>query len=278
MSNANLLSCNQSEGIYRQNQINTSINIRTPKGMNIGGYYSANWANSNDAQMSDPFSSSVDYGRARFGVRSRLTLFGSFPLPFKISASPMLTAQSGSPYNITVGIPDPVTLGGSDRPSWAGSGPMPAYGSWAQCINAANFSTTSGLNLTSGTNTEIPLNFCTGPANVSLSLRLSRAFGFGPKTAAELSAEQQARQAARRRAGRAGRAGTDRRWAGGGGGGRGGGGGFGGGGGGGGRGGGGGGFGGGRGTSTGRKYNLTLGAYAQNLFNEVPDTQVRSAA
>ena len=35
-------------------------------------------------------------------------------------------------------------------------------------------------------------------------------------------------------------------------------------------GGGGGGFGGGRGTSTGRKYNLTLGAYAQNLFNEVP--------
>ena len=57
---------------------------------------------------------------------------------------------------------------------------------------------------------------------------------------------------------------------GGGGGGRGGGGGFGGGGGGGGRGGGGGGFGGGRGTSTGRKYNLTLGAYAQNLFNEVP--------
>ncbi len=174
VSNANLLSCNQSEGIYRQNQINTSINIRTPKGMNIGGFYSANWANSNDAQMSDPFSSSVDYGRARFGVRSRLTLFGSFPLPFQISASPMLTAQSGSPYNITVGIPDPVTLGGSDRPSWAGSGPMPAYGSWAQCINAANFSTTSGLNLTSGTNTEIPLNFCTGPATVSLSLRLSR--------------------------------------------------------------------------------------------------------
>ena len=173
VSNANLLSCNQSEGIYRQNQITTSINIRTPKGMNIGGYYSANWANSNDAQMSDPFSSSVDYGRARFGIRSRLTLFGSFPLPFNISASPMLTAQSGSPYNITVGIPDPVTLGGSDRPSWAGSGPMPAYGSWAQCINAANFSTTSGLNLTSGTNTEIPLNFCTGPANVSLSLRLS---------------------------------------------------------------------------------------------------------
>ena len=268
VSNANLLSCNQSEGIYRQNQITTSINIRTPKGMTIGGYYSANWANSNDAQMSDPFSSSVDYGRARFGIRSRLTLFGSFPLPFNISASPMLTAQSGSPYNITVGIPDPVTLGGSDRPSWAGSGPMPAYGSWAQCINAANFSTTSGLNLTSGTNTEIPLNFCTGPANVSLSLRLSRAFGFGPKTAAALSAAAAARQAAG--GGQGGPGGPGGPGGGGGGGGRGGGGGFGGGGGGGGRGGGGGGFGGGRGTSTGRKYNLTLGAYAQNLFNEVP--------
>jgi hypothetical protein len=97
---------NQSEGIFRQNQINTNINIRTPKGINIFGYYSANWANSNDASTTNPFSSSVDYGRARFGVRSRLTLGGNIPLPFLISASPMLTAQSGSPYNLSTGLPE----------------------------------------------------------------------------------------------------------------------------------------------------------------------------
>ena len=285
-STAAIDNTNQSEGIFRQNQINTNINVRTPKGTNIFGYYSANWANSNDASITDPFSSSVDYGRARFAVRSRLTLGGSIPLPFQISASPMLTAASGSPYNITTGLPEnytvpgttsPITIGGGVRPSWnPAAGPMPAYGSWAQCLNAANFSSTNPYT-PGAVNNQIPLNFCTGPATVSLNLRLGRTFGFGPKTAAELSAEQQARQAARGGPGGPGGPGGGGPGGpggpGGGGGGRGpggGGGGFGGGGGGGGRGGGGGGFGGGRGTNTGRKYNLTIAAQAFNLFNEVP--------
>ena len=288
--NVQMQNINQSEGIYRQNQINTNINIRTPKGTNIFGYYSANWANSNDAQMSDVFSSSVDYGRARFGVRSRLTLGGSIPLPFNISASPMLTASSGSPYNITTGLPEqitlpgvakPVTIAGTARPSWNPAfGPMPAYGSWSQCTNPFRRQTSANDTPTTqyvpgGVNDQIPLNFCTGPASVSLNLRLARTIGFGPKTAAALSAEQAARQQARQQAG-GGPGGPGGPGGGPGGGGfGGGGGGRGGGGGGGGRGGGGGGgFGGGGGrgggSNTGRKYNLTLGVQAFNVFNEVP--------
>ncbi|MGP8259965.1 MAG: carboxypeptidase regulatory-like domain-containing protein [Acidobacteriaceae bacterium] len=288
--NVQMQNINQSEGIYRQNQINTNINIRTPKGTNIFGYYSANWANSNDAQMSDVFSSSVDYGRARFGVRSRLTLGGSIPLPFNISASPMLTASSGSPYNITTGLPEqitlpgvakPVTIAGTARPSWNPAfGPMPAYGSWSQCtksIPTTDFTndTPTTQYVPGGVNDQIPLNFCTGPASVSLNLRLARTIGFGPKTAAALSAEQAARQQARQQAG-GGPGGPGGPGGGPGGGGfGGGGGGRGGGGGGGGRGGGGGGgFGGGGGrgggSNTGRKYNLTLGVQAFNVFNEVP--------
>jgi hypothetical protein len=302
VSNANLISCNQSEGVFRQNQINTSINIRTPKGTTLTGYYSANWANSNDAQMSDPFSSSVDYGRARFAVRSRLSLIGNISLPYHFSASPFLNAQSGSPYNITTGVPENVplpvngvtqnvTLGGTVRPAWnPAAGPMPAYGSWAQCITPGNFTdnttTTQYEPVPGSTVNQIPLNFCTGPAQISLNLRVSRVFGFGPKTAAELSAEQSARNAARQQAGGGqgglgggpGGPGGGQGGGFGGGGGQGGGGGGGFGGGGGGRGGGGGGGGGrgggggGRGGSaqTGRKYNLTLSAQAFNLFNEVP--------
>jgi hypothetical protein len=103
---ASLLSCDQSEGVFRQNQINTNINIRTPKGMSIFGYYSANWADSN-LSVTDPFSSSVDYGRAGFAVRSRMNLGGTIPLPFLITASPLIFAQSGNPYNVTAGVPDP---------------------------------------------------------------------------------------------------------------------------------------------------------------------------
>ena len=291
VSNATLLSCNQSEGVFFQNQINTSINIRTPKGTSLTGYYSANWANSNDAQMSDPFSSSVDYGRARFAVRSRLSLIGNITLPFKFSASPFINAQSGNPYNITTGVPEnitvpgiaqPITLGGSVRPSWnPASGPMPAYGSWAQCLNPANFTndTSTTQYVPGGPNNELPLNFCTGPAQISFNLRLSRVIGFGPKTAARLSAEQAARQQAQQQAGGGPGGLGGPGGPGGGPGGPGGGGGYGGGGGGrggggGGRGGGGGGGfgGGGRGgaSQTGRKYNLTLSAQAFNLFNEVP--------
>ena len=294
VSSATLISCNQSEGVFFQNQINTSINLRTPKGTSLTGYYSANWANSNDAQMSDPFSSSVDYGRARFAVRSRLTLIGSIMLPYRFSASPFLTVQSGNPYNITTGVPEnipltingvaeTVTLGGSVRPSWnPAAGPQPAYGSWSQCLNPNNFTNDSSTTqyVPGQANNQIPLNFCTGPAQVSINLRLSRVFGFGPKTAAALSAEQAARQAAQQQAGGGpggpggpgGGPGGPGGGPGGGGGYGGGGGGRGGGGGGGGRGGGGGGGGFGRGgaSQTGRKYNLTLGAQAFNLFNEVP--------
>jgi hypothetical protein len=262
---AGYIQCNQSEGVFRQNQINTNVNIRTPKGTSIFGYYSANWADSNiGSTITDPFSSSVDYGRASFAIRSRLNIGGTIPLPFLITASPLIFAQSGNPYNVTTGILDPLTQSFSDRPSFATGVAPTARGSWAECLNAANFSDTTAY-VPGGPNTEIPVNFCTGPANVSFNLRLSRTFGFGPKTEA----------AANRRGNTQGNGpqGGPPGGPGGPGGGPGGGG-FGGGGfagGGGGRGGGGGGApGGGRGSNTGRKYNLTVGAQAFNLFNEIP--------
>jgi hypothetical protein len=249
---------NQSEGVFRQNQINTNINVRTPKGISIFGFYSANWADSNISNITDPFHPSVDYGRAAFGVRSRLVLGGSIPLPYKFSASPMIFAQSGSPYNVTAGIPDAVTLGFSDRPSFA-TGVTAAT---ANCTSASSFSNASPY-IAGGVDNQVPVNFCTGPANVSINLRLARSFAIGPKTAAALAAAQ---------AGGPGGPGGPGGMSGpppGGGGPGGGGGRMGGGGMGGGPPGGGppGGFGGG---GSDRKYSLTIGAQAQNLFNQVP--------
>jgi len=248
---------NQSEGVFRQNQINANINVRTPKGINLFGFYSANWADSNIGSITNPFSSSVDYGRAGFGVRSRMMLGGSIPLPYKISASPMIFAQSGSPYNVTLGTPDSVTLGFSDRPAFA-SGVTSAT---ANCLDAKSFSSSNPY-VAGGTNNQIPVNFCTGPANVSVHLRLSRTFGIGPKTTAVLATA--AAQAAQQQGGRGGPGGGGPPPGGGGGGG-----GRGGGPGGGGPG-GGGPPGGGGSSSSDRKYSLTIGAQAMNLFNEVP--------
>jgi hypothetical protein len=253
-------SVNQSEGVFRQNQINTNINVRTPKGITIFGFYSANWANSNISSISDPFNSTVDYGRAAFATRNRMVLGGSIPLPYKFTASPMIFAQSGSPYNVTIGTPDAVTLGFNDRVAWnPAAGTMPALGSFAQCTQEANF-INSNYSAGASTDNQIPVNFCTGPANVSFNLRLARSFAIGPKTAAALAAAQAGGPGGPGGMGGMGGPPGGGRPGGGGGGGRGG---FGGGPGGPG---GPGGFGGG----SDRKYTLTIGAQAQNLFNQVP--------
>jgi hypothetical protein len=273
----NYINCSQSEGIYKQNQITTNIRIQTPKGISLTGYYSANWANSNTSGITDPYSSSADYGRASFAVRSQANLLGTIPLPFLITASPIMSVSSGRPYNVTTGLDNNHDGVYDDRPAFAGA---PVASNFKNCVNAANFnSETQSSTLVFGENyTQIPVNYCTGPNTVSFNLRFSRTFGFGPKTEAALAA--QARAAAQQAAGGAGGPGGPGGGPGGpgggpGGGGRGGGGGgggFGGGGGGrgGGGGGGGGGFGGGRGSNTGRKYNLSLGLQVLNLFNEVP--------
>jgi len=244
---------NQSGGVFRQNQINTNVNIRTPKGVTIFGFYSANWANSNVSNITNPYNSSTDYGRAAFAVRSRVVLGGNIPLPFKISASPLLFAQSGSPYNVTAGVQDPTTLQYTDRPAFATGATS------ANCYSAASFGSATG------TTGEIPVNYCTGPASASFNLRLARTFGFGPKSDAAIAAAARA-QAQGGPGGPGGPGGF-----GGGPGGPGGGGGGGGrpGGGGGPGGGGPGGPGGGGGTSD-RRYSITVGAQASNLFNEVP--------
>jgi hypothetical protein len=245
---------NQSEGVFRQNQINTNINVRTPKGITIFGFYSANWADSNISNITDPFNSAVDYGRAAFATRNRMVLGGSIPLPYKFTASPMIFAQSGSPYNVTIGTPDKVTLGLNDRVAWnPAAGSMPALGSFAQCTQAASFAD-SGYTAGASTDNQIPVNFCTGPANVSFNLRLARSFSIGPKTAAALAAAQPGAPSGPGAFGGMG----GRPGGGGGGGGRGGG--FG----------GPGGPGGGFGSGSDRKYTLTIGAQAQNLFNQVP--------
>jgi hypothetical protein len=263
-SSSGLINCTESEGIFRQDQINANINIRTNKGITIFGYYSANWANSNLSGITNPFSSSADYGRAGFAVRSRLNIGGTIALPFLITASPLIFAQSGNPYNITTGVDNNADGVIDDRPMFA-PGITAAN---ASCTNANDFvSPTPATTFTPNGYTQIPINFCTGPANVSINLRLSRTFGFGPKTDAAANTRGQNGQNGQGGPGGGG-LGAGPNGGGGGGGGRGGGGGFGGGGGGG-RGGGGGG--GGRlGSNTGRKYNLTLGAQAFNLFNEIP--------
>jgi hypothetical protein len=185
---------------------------------------------------SNSYDISQDYGRASFDIRNRLFLGGSLAMPYGLRLSPFLIASSGSPFNIT----SPNDLNGdsqfNDRPGLVSTATCPSQpGSNCTPLGTFDPSPTAGEKL-------VPINYGTGPAHVSLNLRLGKTFGFGPKVKPT-----------------AGNPGGGP-----------------GGGGGGGRGGGGGPrgplFGGGpniSGAASDRRYNLTLSASARNVFNKV---------
>ncbi len=238
-----------SEANFDQNQLMTNANVRISSKVQLFGYYSLNYANSDASGVSSFASNSYnirqDYGRASFDIRHRFFLGGSISLPYLFRLSPFMVISSGSPFNIT----SPIDLNGdqlyNDRPgliSTAICPTNPQQGSGPQkniyCTTLGTFDALGGGKL-------LPINYGTGPTHFVMNLRLTKTFGFGPKAKATSGSSQ----------GQGG----------------------GGGGGGGQRGGGGGGrggplFGGGPSFSSGnsdRRYNLTLALNARNLFNVV---------
>ncbi|MDW5267757.1 MULTISPECIES: TonB-dependent receptor [Acidobacteriaceae] len=223
----------QSEGVYRQNELITNINIHE-RAFTLFGYYVLNFAKSDTGGIttfpSQPYNIGADYGRAVFDRRNRLFLGGNFSLPYHISLSPFIVASSGTPYNVTLGKDLNGDSEYNDRPAFA----IPGSTNVSTIAGCGSFTTP-----VPGNETRIPINYCTGPVLFVTNLRASKTFGFGRSTATPNQGGS---------GGGPGSHGGDH------------GGGHGGGGGGGGR----GGFG---GSRTDKKYNLTFSAQAQNLFN-----------
>ncbi len=234
-----------SEGNFKQNQLMMNTNVRIGPKIQLFGYYSLSHANSDTAGVSsfpsNSYNISQDYGRASFDVRNRFFLGGSIALPYLFRLSPFMVVSSGAPFNIS----SPIDLNGdqvyNDRPGLISTGtcpgPPPTQGSGPQ---GNIYCTTLGTFDALGSGKLLPINYATGPSHFVMNLRLTKTFGFGPKTKSASGGQGQGGP-----------------------------------GGGGGRGGGGRGgplFGGGPSFASGnsdRRYNLILGVNARNLFNNV---------
>ncbi len=164
----------QSGGVYNQNQLTVNYTVKA-KRVSLFGFYMLNFAKADTSGAtyfpSNQFDPGADYGRASFDVRSRFLLGGNLQGPFGISFSPMLVANSGSPYNITIGQ----DLNGdnqfNDRPAFATS-------------SSADVVQTSfgALDLDpSASAARLPIDFGTGPGQFSMNARISKSFGIGPK-------------------------------------------------------------------------------------------------
>jgi hypothetical protein len=234
----------ESAGIFKQNQLIASGNVRAGQKLTLFAWYTLNYVNSDTSGPNsfpmNQYDLEADYGRAAYAVRQRVFFGGSVGLPHGFRLSPFMVAQSGQPFNITLGQQFNGDSIFNERPTFATLQTDPTK------IKVTPFGTFD-LAPVPG-ETLIPVNLGTSSPRFTLNVRLAKTFGFGkkPETAP---------------ADNAGASGGR----GGGGGPRGGGGGQ--------RGGGGGGpmggiFG---GSPSNARYNLTFSVSARNLFNIVND-------
>ena len=164
----------RSGGVYNQNQLMVNYTVRARR-VSLFGFYMVNFAKADTSGStyfpSNQFDPGADYGRANFDVRNRFLLGGNIQAPYGVSMSPMLVADSGQPFNITVGQ----DLNGdnqfNDRPAFATS------------------SSTSTVKTGYGTfdldpawnQSRIPYNYGNGPSQFSMNMRISKSVGIGPK-------------------------------------------------------------------------------------------------
>ncbi len=164
----------QSGGVYNQNQLMLNYTVKASR-VSLFGFYMLNFANADTAGASYfPSNQShpgADYGRANFDVRNRFLLGGNLQAPYGISVSPMLVADSGQPFNITIGQ----DLNGdnqfNDRPAFA-----TAASTQTLQTSYGAFDMDPAWN-----QNRIPYNYGTGPVQFSMNLRVSKSIGIGPK-------------------------------------------------------------------------------------------------
>jgi hypothetical protein len=181
----------QSGGFYKEHQVMVTFRANYRKFSFFTNYTYSNARGDTSGMGSVPTVSSdpgLDYGRTTFDVANRFMLFGNFMLPWKISVSPMLMANSGTPYNIVTG--DELTGNNqfNARPTYARScSESGAFSTAYGCLNALPYGygaqSGSGATLDPSAVGEpiIPYGIGTGPSNVSVNMRLSKVIGVGPK-------------------------------------------------------------------------------------------------
>jgi hypothetical protein len=165
----------ESTGTMRQHQLITNFNTRFNRRISLFGFYMLNQAKSDTDGVgsfpSDTYNLATEWGSSSFDVRHRVFTGGSITIPGRVMFSPFVTASSGQPFNITLG--NDLNHDGilNERPAFCTSG--------ATCVQTAWGS--FDVNPTASS-TIIPRNYGRGPGQFSVNMRLARTWGFGKTT------------------------------------------------------------------------------------------------
>lgn len=172
----------ESAGLFNQNQLITNFNLRMGTKLMLFGVYTLGYARSNTGGVSsspmNPYDVEEDYGRAAFDVRHRVFVGGTWTLPRGFSISPFVVANSGAPFNITLGQDVYGTGMFNARPTFATLAAFCASGSSIAATGCGAFDTSTSP---PPGETIIPPNYGNGPGQFTANLRVGKTFGFGKK-------------------------------------------------------------------------------------------------
>jgi len=164
----------ESAGLYNQNQLIAFLNSRYSQEFSFSASYVLNYARGNTDGLGTfpgkPYDFTGEYGPAATDVRQRFTLTGTINLKGNFRLSPFVVAQSGPPFDITVGRDLYGTTLFNARPGIATDPRKPGL-----------IQTKYGLldpNPTAG-QALVTRNFGRGPGQLMLNLRVQKIFEFG---------------------------------------------------------------------------------------------------
>jgi len=168
----------ESNGRFQQDQLIANVNARINRRLNLFAYYTWSKAHS-DTDGAETFPSytydlPAEYSRAGFDVEQRAMIGGSLTSPLGILFNPFVVMHSGEPFNIVSGFDLNSDSIFNDRPASATDLSLPSvvHTSWG------DFDTQP-----SPGQTIIPRNLGRAPGMWVMNLRVSKAFGFGERTA-----------------------------------------------------------------------------------------------
>lgn len=164
----------QSGGFYRQKQLIVTAKAHF-KHLSFDSNYTLNYADSDTQGVTSvPMieqNPGADYGRASFGIRHRMFLLLTYTAPGGIIFAPLLSAQSGTPYNITIGSDLTQNNQFNARPTYGVCGAPDVVTTSFGCLDTDPIGKNEPI---------VPYNIGTGPANVVFHMRASKTFGIGP--------------------------------------------------------------------------------------------------
>lgn len=176
----------ESSGRFNQNQLIVSLRNPISSKMSIIATYLLNKASSDtdgaETFPADSYNLSNEYGRSDLDIRHRFSLTGVFSLKYGFSLNPFILASSGRPFNITTGHDANGDTLFTERPTFAADLNQP--GAVVTRLGAFNPNPHPGERL-------VPRNYGTSPSFFTVSLRLSKTWGFGGERAAAAPATSQ---------------------------------------------------------------------------------------